>query len=164
MVRFARGRGGFPRSDRGGRRGGYVQQEPGELTCIGEVIHPSEENTLVCKSTVERVPYFNKPACLESGGELGKVDEILGPINDFYFSVKCEDAVKAESVKPGTGIYIGANFLFPLERFTNPPKPRGRGGPSRGGPRGGPRGGMRRGGPPGGRRGDFRGGARRYRR
>ena len=96
MVRFTRGaRGGAPRGDRGGfggGRGGFggrpaFNQEPGNPTKIGTVMYPAEDNTLLCKSTIDRVPFFNKAATLESGGEIGKIDEILGPINDFYFSI-----------------------------------------------------------------------------
>lgn len=141
------------RGGRGGFGGGrpFQAQEPGNPTKIGEVMYPAEDNTLLCKSTVDRVPYFNKPATLESGGEIGKIDEILGPINDFYFSIQCIEGVKPKSLKEGTDVYIGQNFLLPLSRFTDPkPATRGGGRGGRGGGRGAPRG---RGGPPGRGRG-----------
>ena len=40
------------------------------------------------KCTNEKVPYFNSPVYLENKEKIGKVDEIFGPIKDFWFSVK----------------------------------------------------------------------------
>ena len=65
------------------------------------------------------------------------------------FSIQLDSGVKAESLKPGTKVYMGSQFLFPISRFTEQQSTRG-GGRGRGGPRG--RGGR------GGR--DFRGGGR----
>jgi H/ACA ribonucleoprotein complex subunit 1 len=36
---------------------------------------------MVCKSTMDKVPHFNAPIYLENKQQIGKVDEILGPIN-----------------------------------------------------------------------------------
>ena len=46
------------------------------------------KDDLVVKCTNEKIPYFNSPVYLENKEVIGKVDEILGPIKDFYFSVK----------------------------------------------------------------------------
>lgn len=40
------------------------------------------------KCTNEKIPYFNSPVYLENKEKIGKVDEIFGPITDFYLSVK----------------------------------------------------------------------------
>lgn len=48
---------------------------------MGTVLHPSEGD-LVCKSTNEKIPYFNAPIFLENKSQIGKVDEILGPVNE----------------------------------------------------------------------------------
>ena len=48
------------------------------------------EGDLVCKSSGEKVPYFNAPIYLENKAQVGKVDEIFGPIQDyvsFFFQV-----------------------------------------------------------------------------
>lgn len=91
---------------------------------------------------------------------IGKVDEILGPINEYMFSVQCEESVKAKSLKPGTDVYMAGNCLMDIERFTNPSGPgsRGQGGGRRRGNRGGSRGQSR--GAPRGNRPSFRRGRR----
>ena len=45
-------------------------------------MHPCEDE-VVCKCTNEKVPYFNAPVYLENKQQIGKVDEIFGPIRDF---------------------------------------------------------------------------------
>ncbi|BHF75492.1 H/ACA snoRNP pseudouridylase subunit [Sparganum proliferum] len=128
-----RGRGGF----RGGRGGGNERFDQG----------PPEEEDLVCSLTNEKIPYFNAPLYLENKEQIGKIDEIFGPIKNSLFS-----------------LYIDPAKLLPLERFLpGASQQRGRGGrggrgDSRGGRggrsfRGGDRGGFR-----GGRGGGFRGG------
>lgn len=111
-----------------------------------------------------------------------QVEEILGPINRVYFSVKPLEGIVATSFKSGDKVYISPEKLLPLQRFLpKPPMPKtkrsaggggmrggrggGRGGfgSSRGGFRGGGGGGFRgggRGGFRGGNGGGFRGGAR----
>jgi len=54
---------------------------------------------LVLKCTNENVPYFNAPIFLENKQQIGKVDEIFGPITEFYFSVKVSDGMSADSFK-----------------------------------------------------------------
>lgn len=39
------------------------------------------EGDMVCKSINEKIPYFNAPIYLENKTQIGRVDEILGPIN-----------------------------------------------------------------------------------
>jgi hypothetical protein len=46
----------------------------------GEFLHACE-GEMVCKSTMDKVPHFNAPIYLENKQQIGKVDEILGPIN-----------------------------------------------------------------------------------
>lgn len=138
---------------------------------MGAFAHPCEGD-IVCKSlNAAKVPYFNAPIYLENKSLVGKVDEILGPINDVYFTVKPSEGIVATSFKSGDKFYIGGDKLLPLERFLPKPKvlggiskPKKSGGSARGGARGGfggARGGF--GGARGGSRGGFggaRGGAR----
>ena len=49
---------------------------------LGTYEHPCEDE-LVCKCTNEKIPYFNAPVYLENKQQIGKVDEIFGPIRDF---------------------------------------------------------------------------------
>jgi len=170
----SRGGGGFGGS-RGGRGGFAPQGPPDQVYEMGTFMHASE-GEMVCTSTNVKIPYFNAPIYLENKTAVGKVDEILGPINQVYFTIKPQEGIVATSFKNGDKFFIGGDKLLPLERFLPKPKPApgaakvkkpaGRGG-ARGGfgaPRGrggfGDRGG--RGGGRGGSRGGFggRGGSR----
>ncbi|TFY64453.1 hypothetical protein EVJ58_g2608 [Rhodofomes roseus] len=131
---------------------------------MGSFLHAVEEEML-CQSVMpDKVPYFNAPIYLANKSVIGKVDEILGPINEVYFSVKMEQGMVASSFKKGDKVFIGGDKLLPVERFLPKPKiagvtKRGRGGRGGAGGRGrgapGGRGGFSRGGPRGGGRGGF---------
>ncbi|KAK9172559.1 H/ACA ribonucleoprotein complex subunit [Cryptosporidium meleagridis] len=114
----SRGKGGAPSSGRASFSG-----PPSSLTELGEVLH-SSEHELVCKSFLnDQVPYFNGRIFLENKEEIGKVDEILGPINTYFFSIKMSSGIKAESFDIGTKIFIDPQQLLPMSRFL--PKPSG---------------------------------------
>ncbi|WWC64677.1 H/ACA ribonucleoprotein complex subunit 1 [Kwoniella dejecticola CBS 10117] len=153
------GRGGFRGGGRGGR-GGFGQRDfgpPETVQEIGSFLHPVESEMLCSLVTPSKIPYFNAPIYLQNKTQIGKVDEILGPINQVYFTVKMDSGMVATSFKPEDKVYISGEKLLPIERFL--PKPKTAGGKERGGARGGAggRGGARgRGGPPG--RGGGRGG------
>ncbi|KAJ1940786.1 H/ACA snoRNP pseudouridylase subunit [Linderina macrospora] len=162
---FGGGRGGF--SGRGGGRGGFGGHAsygpPDAVFEMGSYMHACE-GEMVCKSTNTKVPYFNAPIYLENKTQIGKVDEILGPINEVYFTVKLQEGVVADSFKKDDKVFIAGDKLLPLERFLPKPKPVGgkvkkKTAGGRGGARGG-RGGF--GGGRGGARGGFggRGGGR----
>lgn len=51
---------------------------------------------------------------------IGKVDEVLGPINQVYFTVKPQEGIVATSFKPGDKVFIGGDKLLPLEKYVNP--------------------------------------------
>jgi H/ACA ribonucleoprotein complex subunit 1 len=70
-----------------------------------------------------KIPYFNAPIYLQNKTQIGKVDEILGPINEVYFTVKMEQGMNATSFKKDDKVYIGGDKLLPIERFL--PKPAG---------------------------------------
>ena len=121
----------------------------------------SAEGEMVCRLTNAMIPYFNAGIYLENKAKIGKVEEVFGPINKIYFTIKPDTGVNAGSFKPDDQVYIGLEKLLPLSRFTSEQKSGGRGGGrggaggGRGGGRGAPggRGGGRgfagRGGPPG---------------
>ncbi|KAK8447897.1 hypothetical protein SEVIR_8G172550v4 [Setaria viridis] len=124
------------------------------------------EGDAVTKLTNEKVPYFNAPIYLQNKTQIGKVDEIFGPINESYFSVKMMEGIIATSYNEGDKFYIDPMKLLPLSRFLPQPKGQSQGAP-RGGGRGGRGGGRGRGGsfrggrgPPRGRGGPPRGGGR----
>ena len=66
---------------------------------LGYFTHPCQDE-LICKCTLEDVPYFNAPIYLENKQQIGKVDEIFGSIKDYSVSVKLSDDVKAKSFAP----------------------------------------------------------------
>ena len=173
------GRGGF------GGNGANRYQDAGsdEIMPLGTFMHASEGD-MFCKSVNEKIPYFNAPVFLENKTQIGKVDEILGPINEVYFTVKCQEGVVASSFKSNDKVFIGTDKLLPIDRFLPKPKAakvkktsagarggaQNRGGSSRGGfggSRGGSRGGFggrggasSRGGSRGSSRGSFGGPSR----
>jgi H/ACA ribonucleoprotein complex subunit 1 len=128
-------------------------------------MHPCEGD-MVYESTNTKIPYFNAPIYLENKvpisclaltkSLIGKVDEILGPMNQVYFTVKPAEGIVATSFPKGAKVYIGGDKLLPLDRFLPKPKTPGAKRPSARGARGGAGGGMRgRGGARGGGRGGF---------
>ena len=156
-------------------RGGFGQRDfgpPDQILEIGTFLHACE-GEMVCESTNPKVPQFNAQMFLENKTAVGKIDEVLGPINQVFFTIKPTDGIQAASFKPGDKFFIGSEKLLPMERFLPRPKPPpgtpkvkkpGRGGAARGGPirGGGGRGGGfsrgGRGGPSRGGRGSFGGG------
>ncbi|KAK7428693.1 H/ACA snoRNP pseudouridylase subunit [Neonectria magnoliae] len=157
-----RGRGGF--GGRGGGRGGGFQQRdlgpPAQILELGKFMHACE-GEMVCESINPKIPHFNAQIFLENKTAVGKVDEVLGPINQVFFTIKPTEGIQATSFKEGDKFFIGSEKLLPLDKFLPKPKPPPgapklkRAGGSRGGPRGGGRGGF---GARGGGRGGPRGG------
>lgn len=50
---------------------------------------------------------------------IGKIDEVLGPINQVYFTIKPQDGIVATSFKPGDKVFIGGDKLLPLEKYVH---------------------------------------------
>ena len=48
---------------------------------------------------------------------VGKVDEIMGPLNNVYFSVKPQEGIKADSFKAGDKFFIAAEKLLPKDKY-----------------------------------------------
>ncbi|EPE05141.1 snornp protein [Ophiostoma piceae UAMH 11346] len=158
-----RGRGSFGGGfgGRGGGRGGFAPRDmgpPASVVEMGSFLHACE-GEMVCKSVnASKIPQFNAFVFLENKTNVGKVDEILGPINQAHFTIKPSEGIQATSFKPGDRFYLSADKLLPFERFIPRPKPPpgtevkrvkkpgmgGRGGAGRGGfgARGGGRGGF----------------------
>ena len=90
---------------------------------------------MVCESVNPKIPYFNAPIYLENKvlhqcsdtgfvlkltydqTAIGKVDEVLGPINQLLFTIKPQEGIVATSFKAGDRFYIGGDKLLPLEKY-----------------------------------------------
>ena len=148
------GRGGG--RGRGGGSFGRDEGPPAEICEAGVYLH-SAEGEIVCRLTNAMIPYFNAGIYLQNKSKIGKVEEILGPINKVYFTIKPDTGVNPSSFKTDDKFFIGTDKLLPISRFMNEGKSGGGGrGGGRGAGRGAPGG---RGGrsSPGGRGGSFGG-------
>ncbi|RDX78173.1 putative H/ACA ribonucleoprotein complex subunit 1-like protein 1, partial [Mucuna pruriens] len=116
-----RGRGGFGRGG-GGRGGGGFRDEgpPSEVVEVSTFMHACEGDA-VTKLTNEKIPFFNAPIYLQNMTQIGKVDEIFGPINESYFSIKMMEGIVATSYAAGDKFYIDPRKLLPLARFLPQP-------------------------------------------
>ncbi|KAF7819285.1 putative H/ACA ribonucleoprotein complex subunit 1-like protein 1 [Senna tora] len=118
------GRGGGFRGGRGGGRGGGGFRDEGPPTEVIEIstfLHACEGDA-VTRLTNEKIPFFNAPIYLQNMTQIGKVDEIFGPINEAYFSIKMMEGIVATSYSPGDKFYIDPRKLLPLARFLPQPK------------------------------------------
>ncbi|CAA2961500.1 H ACA ribonucleo complex subunit 1 1 [Olea europaea subsp. europaea] len=138
-MRPPRGRGGFggggfrggrDGGGRGGRGGGRFgggrfpprdEGPPAEVIEVSSFVHACEGDA-VTKLTNEKIPYFNAPIYLQNKTQIGKVDEIFGPINESYFSIKMMEGIVATSYSAGEKFYIDPAKLLPLSRFLQQPK------------------------------------------
>lgn len=152
-----RGFGGGGGRGFGGGRGGFNAEPdpPEQVMLIGKYLHTAEGDMLYSVPLKDIVPRFNTFIYTKEKAKIGKIDEVLGTTTDVMFSVKPFPGVQPSSFEAGAEAYISTTQTSPLRMFTDPPRPRGRGG--RGGRGGGDRGG--RGGGFGGGRG-FGGGDR----
>lgn len=135
-------KGGGGRNRSFGGKDRYDAGPPDTLQELGFFAHPCQSQ-LVVKSNIEQVPYFNAPLYLENKEQIGKVDEIFGPIRDYVsllfililldclylsfifvlqsVSVTLSDNYKASSFPVNQKIFIDPNKLLPLQKFL--PKP-----------------------------------------
>ncbi|TDL25075.1 Gar1-domain-containing protein [Rickenella mellea] len=108
-----------------GGRGGFQQRDIGPPDAVyemGEFVHAVEDEMLCSSVMTDKVPYFNAPIYLQNKSVIGKVDEILGPINEVFFSVKIGEGMVASSFKKGDKVFIGGDKLLPIDRFLPKPK------------------------------------------
>lgn len=100
---------------------------------MGKFVH-DVENEMFCESINVKIPYFNAPVYLENKVHIakpsrqtlaqltrlqtpiGKVDEILGPLNQVFFTIKPQEGIQAKSFKAGDKFYIGGDKLLPIDR------------------------------------------------
>jgi H/ACA ribonucleoprotein complex subunit 1 len=68
----------------GGFRGGRDDYGPPEQVVeSGTMSHTCEDMIVIKSSNKDTVPFFNAPIFLENKQQVGKVDEIFGPIRDY---------------------------------------------------------------------------------
>ena len=58
---------------------------------------------------------FNAPIYLDNKTQVGKVEEVFGPINSVYFTIKMSDGVVATSYSDGDKLFIDPAKLLPME-------------------------------------------------
>ena len=111
-----RGGRGFNRGGRGGGRGGqrqaWDQGPPAQVIEVGTVMHPCEEYVVIKNRLPDKVPIFNRPVYLENKTKIGVIDDVFGPINEFMFSVKCDEGVQPTSFKKSSLVYIHINIVI----------------------------------------------------
>ncbi|KAF9792300.1 Gar1/Naf1 RNA binding region-domain-containing protein [Thelephora terrestris] len=123
----ARGGRGYRNARGTGRpgRGGFASRDAGPPEVVlemGTFVHAVEGEMLCASVNPDKVPWFNAPIYLQNKSAIGKVDEILGPINEMFFSVKMNEGMVAGSFKTGDKVYIAGDKLFPVDRFLPKPK------------------------------------------
>lgn len=100
---FGGGRGGGGGFSRGGGGGGggfrkFDTGPPEKVVPLGYFDYPCQDD-LVCKVTIQDVPFFNAPIFLENKEQIGKIDEIFGNLRDYSVTVKPSENIKAGSFK-----------------------------------------------------------------
>ncbi|AFZ81216.1 small nuclear ribonucleoprotein gar1, putative [Theileria equi strain WA] len=120
-------RGGF--GGRGAKRGGKFNNrgrgggqsqflgEPDKIIEVGTVSHACEDELVIKCTLTEQVPYFNARIFLSNKQEIGKIDEIFGPLDDYYCSVKLSEGVKAKSFEENSKLYLDPVQTLPMARF-----------------------------------------------
>lgn len=75
------------------------------------------EGDIVCENTnPARIPYFNAFMYLSNKTQIGKIDEILGPINQSMFTIKPQEGINPESYQAGDKFFIASDKLLPIEK------------------------------------------------
>ena len=124
------GRGGS-RGRGGGRMNNRRQRMPtGEMIALAEYMH-STPTQMIYKALInDLVPMFNQEVynSNQNGQVIGKIDEIMGQTANYMFTVIPAQGINSKNMKEGDKIYLDRAFFLPMTTFTNPQKPRGRGG------------------------------------
>ena len=80
---------------------------------MGKFLHACE-GEMVCEavgSMDAKVPQFNAIMYLENKTSVGKIDEVLGPINQVFFTIKPSEGIQATSFKNGDKFFIDSQKL-----------------------------------------------------
>lgn len=94
------GGGGFGGRGGGGGGGGFRKFDTGppeKVVPLGFYDYTCQDD-LVCKVTIQDVPFFNAPIFLENKEQIGKIDEIFGSLRDYSVTIKLSENMKASSL------------------------------------------------------------------
>lgn len=82
---------------------------------MGHFTHPCQNDIVLKVDLEEEVPYFNAPIYTEDKNQIGKIDEIFGPIRDYFVSVKLSDNIKSKSFSKNDKVRAGISkkVIFP---------------------------------------------------
>lgn len=109
---FGRGSGASGR----GRGSSSRDLIPETVVELGRFLHACEGEA-ICGLTQSKVPYFNAPIFTENKTQVGKIEEIFGPISKVMVTIKLLEGVQATSYSPGDTFHISPDKLLSLERF-----------------------------------------------
>eukprot|EP01126_Amoeba_proteus_P066764 TRINITY_DN9722_c0_g1_i2.p1 TRINITY_DN9722_c0_g1~~TRINITY_DN9722_c0_g1_i2.p1 ORF type:complete len:176 (-),score=34.07 TRINITY_DN9722_c0_g1_i2:45-572(-) len=114
------GRGGRGRG-RGGSGGGFADNldldHPDQIIDFALFVHPATDMLVFKQMNVDKLPKFNAPVFLNNKQKIGTIDEIFGPINEVYFSVKPTTGIQPGSFKSGDKCCISPERLLPASMF-----------------------------------------------
>lgn len=119
---FSLNLGGYGGND---RRGGRDEKPSGPLVEIGSILHPCEETVVAQITLKQKLPFPSANIFIGQDKKVGRVDEVLGPLDDVYLSVKLDNGVVPSAFEPGQKIFTTADKIMPSSRVTEPKGPRG---------------------------------------
>ncbi|CAL5432060.1 unnamed protein product [Camellia sinensis] len=89
---------------------------------ISTFLHACEGDA-VTKLTNEKIPYFNAPIYLQNKTQIGKVEEIFGPINEFRLYVEDMRSTRrgnCRSMKEEIGKHVDVTTKLSSQLFLSP--------------------------------------------
>lgn len=98
---------------RGGGQGGFRKFDTGppeKVVPLGYYDYTCQDD-LICKVTIQDVPFFNAPIFLENKEQIGKIDEIFGNLRDYAVTVKLSENMKATSFKQQEKVRVFSNIV-----------------------------------------------------
>eukprot|EP00703_Trepomonas_sp_PC1_P001737 JAP94869.1 Nucleolar GAR1-like protein [Trepomonas sp. PC1] len=86
------------------------------------VCYDSKQNYAICSCTDNKlVPKFNSFIYDKNEKQVGKIEEVFGPISKFFISFKSLDGYKLDSIQKDSMFGIRSGQLIPVERFRPQP-------------------------------------------
>ncbi|CAL6072050.1 Nucleolar_GAR1-like protein [Hexamita inflata] len=102
-------------------RGQERKEETGAVQFTLSFMHicyDKKQNLAVCKCADNKlVPKFNSFVYDKSEKPIGKIEEVFGPLMQFYIAFKGVDGYNVEKISSNTSFGIRMGQLIPVERF-----------------------------------------------